>query len=92
MDKHEMASHVTWSIGDDGDFAWRHDDASISAEARLDGVDAIRTSLPDQPVEAACRSDCGVSGRRRARTPVASKTAFAIAAPAGPQAASPAPR
>ncbi len=44
--KYKMAKHVTWSIDDDGVFTYQRDDASISAEARLDGLYVIRTSLP----------------------------------------------
>ncbi|MCE2520007.1 MAG: transposase, partial [Alphaproteobacteria bacterium] len=44
--KYKMAKHLTWAIDDDGVFAYRRDDASIAAEARLDGLYVIRTSLP----------------------------------------------
>ena len=44
--KYKMAKHVAWSIDDDGVFAYGRDEASISAEARLDGLYVIRTSLP----------------------------------------------
>ena len=44
--KYKMAKHVTWSIDDDGAFTYQRDEASISAEARLDGLYVIRTSLP----------------------------------------------
>ena len=44
--KYKMAKHFAWSIDDDGIFAWWRDEASIAAEARLDGLYVIRTSLP----------------------------------------------
>ena len=44
--KHKMAKHFTWFIDDDGVFIWKRDEASIAAEARLDGLYVIRTSLP----------------------------------------------
>ena len=42
---YRMAKHFTWSIDDDGVFTYRRDDVSISAEARLDDLYVIRTSL-----------------------------------------------
>ena len=44
--KYKMAKHFTWVIDDDGVFIHRRDEASIAAEARLDGLYVIRTSLP----------------------------------------------
>ena len=44
--KYKMAKHLTWTIDDDGVFTYQRDDASIAAEARLDGLYVIRTSLP----------------------------------------------
>ncbi|MDE0418957.1 MAG: IS1634 family transposase [bacterium] len=44
--KYKMAKHIAWSIDDDGVLTWWRDEASISAEARLDGLYVIRTSLP----------------------------------------------
>ena len=44
--KYKMAKHVTWTIDDNGVFTYQRDEASISAEARLDGLYVIRTSLP----------------------------------------------
>ena len=44
--KHKMAKHFTWFIDDDGVFIWKRDEVSIAAEARLDGLYVIRTSLP----------------------------------------------
>ena len=44
--KYKMAKHVTWSIDDKGVFTYGRNEASIAAEARLDGLYVIRTSLP----------------------------------------------
>ncbi len=44
--KYKMAKHITWAIDDDGVFTYERDDASIAAEAKLDGLYVIRTSLP----------------------------------------------
>ena len=44
--KYKMAKHFTWFIDDDGVFIYQRDEASIAAEARLDGLYVIRTSLP----------------------------------------------
>ena len=44
--KYKMAKHVTWSIDDDGVFTYQRDEASVAAEAKLDGLYVIRTSLP----------------------------------------------
>ena len=49
--RHKMAKHFTWSIDDDGVFTWQRDDASIAAEARLDGLYVIRTSLPETELD-----------------------------------------
>ena len=49
--KYKMAKHVTWSIDDDGVLTWWRDEASISAEARLDGLYVIRTSLPESELD-----------------------------------------
>ncbi|MXY33038.1 MAG: transposase, partial [Boseongicola sp. SB0664_bin_43] len=49
--KYKMAKHFTWSIDDDGVFTCQRDDASISAEARLDGLYVIRTSLPKSELD-----------------------------------------
>ncbi len=43
--KYKMAKHLTWAIDDDGVFTYQRDDASIAAEAKLDGLYVIRTSL-----------------------------------------------
>ena len=44
--KYKMAKHFTWTIDDDGIFGYARDEASIAAEAKLDGLYVIRTSLP----------------------------------------------
>ena len=49
--KYRMAKHFTWSIDDEGAFTWQRDDASIAAEARLDGLYVIRTSLPQTELD-----------------------------------------
>ena len=49
--KYRMAKHFTWSIDDEGVFTWQRDDASIAAEARLDGLYVIRTSLPETEID-----------------------------------------
>ncbi len=46
-----MAKHFTWSIDGGGVLTWRRDDASIAAEARLDGLYVIRTSLPQTELD-----------------------------------------
>lgn len=45
LDKHKMAKHYELTITDTS-LAWRRKDAAIVAEARLDGIYVIRTSLP----------------------------------------------
>jgi hypothetical protein len=45
LDKHKMAKHYDLTITD-ASFAWRRKDASIAAEARLDGIYVIRTNVP----------------------------------------------
>ncbi len=49
--KYKMAKHFTWSINDEGVFTYQRDDASIAAEARLDGLYVIRTSLPESELD-----------------------------------------
>ena len=49
--RHKMAKHFTWSIDDDGVFTWQRDETSIAAEARLDGLYVIRTSLPETELD-----------------------------------------
>jgi transposase len=45
VDKHRMAKHFVLDIRD-GHFSFRHDEANIAAEATLDGLYVIRTSVP----------------------------------------------
>src|SRR5512132_2976366 len=45
IDRHKMAKHFDVRIADDA-VSWRRNDASIAAEARLDGLYVIRTSVP----------------------------------------------
>jgi Transposase DDE domain len=45
IDRHKMAKHLDVRIADDA-LSWRRNDASIAAEARLDGLYVIRTSVP----------------------------------------------
>ncbi len=49
--KYKMTKHVTWSIDDDGVFIYGRDEAAIAAEARLDGLYVIRTSLPQSELD-----------------------------------------
>ncbi len=49
--KYKMAKNVTWSIDDDGVFTYGRDEAAIAAEARLDGLCVIRTSLPQSELD-----------------------------------------
>src|SRR5260221_9160477 len=42
--KHKVGKHFTWQITDDG-FAFRRDEGKISAEAKLDGIYVIRTTM-----------------------------------------------
>ncbi len=60
MRKH-FALHVT-----ENSFAWERQQDSIEAEARLDGLYAIRTSLPDLAAEAAVEAYKSLSGVERA--------------------------
>ena len=47
VDKYKMSKHLVLDIRDDG-FDFHLDDAKISAEAALDGIYVIRTSVPAQ--------------------------------------------
>jgi transposase len=47
VDKYKMSKHVVLDIRDDG-FDFHLDDAKVSAEAALDGLYVIRTSVPAQ--------------------------------------------
>ena len=64
--RYKVAKHFMWSINDKGVFTYRRDDAFIAAEARLDGLYVIRTSLPENELDGPdtvrayklwCRSD-----------------------------------
>jgi len=47
VNKYKMAKHIVLDIGDDS-FGFEFDEKSIAAEAALDGVYVIRTSLPKE--------------------------------------------
>ena len=49
--KYKVAKHFTWSIDEDGAFTYQRDEASIAAEARLDGLYVIRTSVPESELD-----------------------------------------
>ena len=51
LGRHKMAKHFTVDIAD-GRCAWARDTASIEAEARLDGLYVIRTSVPAERLDA----------------------------------------
>lgn len=51
--RYKMAKHFTWSIDEQGCFAYRRDAGSIAAEAALDGLYVIRTSLAESEMKAA---------------------------------------
>ncbi len=46
-----MTKHFTWSVDDDGVFTYGRNEATIAAEARLDGLYVIRTSLPQSELD-----------------------------------------
>ena len=50
--KYRMAKHFEWSIDAQGFFAYRRKAGSIAAEAALDGLYVIRTSLADSELDA----------------------------------------
>ena len=50
--KYKMAKHFAWAIDDNGVFGYRRAAASIAAEAALDGIYVIRTSLPETELDA----------------------------------------
>ncbi len=52
VNKYKMAKHVVLDIRDDG-FDFSFDEQSIAAEAALDGIYVIRTSLPEERMDAA---------------------------------------
>ncbi len=51
LDKHKMAKHYDLTITDTS-FAYRRKEASIAAEARLDGLYVIRTNVPQEALTA----------------------------------------
>jgi len=51
VDKYKMAKHVRLDIRD-GHFSFHRDDDAIKAEARLDGIYVIRTSVPGERLDA----------------------------------------
>jgi transposase len=51
IDKHKMAKHFVLDIGD-GHVSFRRDEAKIAAEATLDGIYVIRTSVPQDKLSA----------------------------------------
>ena len=68
LGKYRMAKHFTWSVDGDGFLDFRRNEASIAAEARLDGLYVIRTSLPGDRIDAAgtVRAYKGLSSVERA--------------------------
>ncbi len=51
IDKHKMAKHFVLDIGD-SHLSFRRDEAKIAAEATLDGIYVIRTSVPQDKLSA----------------------------------------
>jgi transposase len=51
IDRYKMAKHFEWTIAD-GQFRWHRREASIRAEAELDGIYVIRTSEPKERLSA----------------------------------------
>ena len=51
ISRYKVAKHFILEIGDDR-FAWRRDQAAIDAEAALDGIYIIRTSVPASSLDA----------------------------------------
>ena len=49
--KFRMAKHFEWDIDDDGAFGYKRNAASIAAEAALDGLHVVRTSLPETKLD-----------------------------------------
>ena len=50
--KHKVGKHFTWDITGDG-FTFRRDEEKIAAEARLDGIYVIRTTMTADTADAA---------------------------------------
>ena len=51
--RYKMAKHFTWAIDENGGLRYRRDAGSIAAEAALDGLYVIRTSLVESEMKAA---------------------------------------
>jgi Transposase DDE domain len=49
--KHKVGKHFTWDITGDG-FTYRRDEEKIAAEARLDGIYVIRTTITAETADA----------------------------------------
>ena len=47
-----MAKHFEWSIDENGGLTYRRNASSIAAEAALDGLYVVRTSLPETKLDA----------------------------------------
>ena len=50
--QYKVAKHFAWSIDTEGRFSYRRNAATITAEAALDGLYVVRTSLPDTELDA----------------------------------------
>ena len=50
--RYKMAKHFEWSIDEKGGFSYRRNASSIAAEAALDGLYVVRTSLPEAELDA----------------------------------------
>ena len=69
LDKHKMAKHFDLTITDDS-LSFARNTAAIAAEAMLDGIYVVRTSLPaDTLDEAGNVARLQITGPRRARLP-----------------------
>jgi CBS domain-containing protein len=51
LDNHKMGKHYALTITDAG-FAWRRNHEAVAAEARLDGIYVVRTSVPKEALSA----------------------------------------
>ncbi len=51
LGRYKMGKHYVLQFRDDG-FTWRRDDAGIAAEAALDGIYVVRTSVPAEQMAA----------------------------------------
>ena len=50
--RYKMAKHFAWSIDEKGFFTYRRNASSIAAEAALDGLYVVRTSVPETTLDA----------------------------------------